>query len=177
VLSPRMAIFQRRTLRSQRLFLATIDSGRRSALGTNAPSGDVAAMSAIGSAAVMQTCPACRSITCHCANLSAPGSNVTDPRRFSITNGLPSLCSRARADKRRHPMGSRTKGSAFIVKNVIYPVEAQSISIEWLKQGEWQTTSLPTRPEYLIRAGNGHPMRPFRAVLELQAPYLAEVGV
>jgi hypothetical protein len=75
-----------------------------------------------------------------------------------------------------HPMGTRTNGSAFIVKKVIYPVEPRSISVEWLKKGKWQTASLPTRPEYLIRAGSGQPMRPFRAVLELQAPYLAEVG-
>ena len=111
------------------------------------------------------------------------GKGASDPKgirqycNYYIPTGQTVPMSIPAAIKVRHPMGSRTKGSAFIVKNVIYPVEAQSISIEWLKQGEWQTTSLPTRPEYLIRAGNGHPMRPFRAVLDLQAPYLVEVGV
>ena len=76
-----------------------------------------------------------------------------------------------------HPMGKKTKGSAFIVKNIIYPVGYEAIPIGWLKNGRWQTASLPTRPEYLIKPGKGKPMRKFRAVLQLQAPYLAEVGV
>ena len=75
-----------------------------------------------------------------------------------------------------HPMGKKTKGSAFIVKNIIYPVDTESIPVEWLKNSEWQITKLPTRPEYLIKLGNGYPMRKFRAVLELQYPYLAEIG-
>ncbi len=76
-----------------------------------------------------------------------------------------------------HPMGSKTKGSAFLVKSIIYPAFYEAIPIEWLKNGQWQTTPLPTRPEYLIKPGNGHLMRGVRAVLELAAPYLAEVGV
>ena len=74
-------------------------------------------------------------------------------------------------------MGSKTKGSAFIVEKVIYPVQYEAIPIEWLKDGQWRTGPLPTRPEYLIKVGHGEPMRKFRAVLELKAPYLAEVGV
>src|SRR3954462_5537972 len=38
--------------------------------GTSATYGDVAAMSALGSGAVMPTCPAPRSITCHSAKAS-----------------------------------------------------------------------------------------------------------
>ena len=76
-----------------------------------------------------------------------------------------------------HPMGNRTKASAFIVKNIIYPTSHDAVPIEWLKNGEWQLTPLPTRPEYLVRPGRGSPMRKFRAVLELQAPCLAEVGI
>ena len=77
-----------------------------------------------------------------------------------------------------HPMGQRTKGSAFIVKNIIYPTKKyETTTIEWFKDGQWHTTELPTRPEYLIRPGNGAPMRPNRAILELEYPYLAEVGI
>ena len=78
-----------------------------------------------------------------------------------------------------HPMGKKMEGSAFIVKKIIYPVpfDYEVTPVEWLKDGKWQTATLPTRPEYLIKIGQGHPMRKFRAVLELQAPYLAEVGI
>lgn len=76
-----------------------------------------------------------------------------------------------------HPMGEKTRGSAFIVENILYPAKFDSVPIEWLKDGKWQTTALPTRPEYLIRSGNGNPMRGVRAILELKAPYLAEVGI
>lgn len=76
-----------------------------------------------------------------------------------------------------HPMGSKTKGSAFIVENIIYPASFEPVKVEWLKNGEWQIAPLPTRPEYLIRPGNGTLMRGVRAILELRAPYLAEVGI
>lgn len=76
-----------------------------------------------------------------------------------------------------HPMGIKTKGSAFIVKKIIAPVDYKAAPIEWLKDSQWQTAALPTRPEYLIRSGRGQAMRKFRAMLELQAPYLAEVGI
>jgi len=76
-----------------------------------------------------------------------------------------------------HPLGTRTKGSAFIVKNIISPVDSEAIPIEWFKGGQWQTTQLPTRPEYLIQPGHGLPVRRYCAVLELQVPYLAEIGV
>lgn len=76
-----------------------------------------------------------------------------------------------------HPMGSKSRGSAFLVKKIFYPINCEVMPIEWLKNSRWQTTPLPTRPEYLIRSGNGKPMRPIRAILELKYPYLAEVGV
>lgn len=76
-----------------------------------------------------------------------------------------------------HPLGKKSKGSAFIVKDIIFPVTAETTPIEWLKNGRWQTASLPTRPEYLIKPGDGKIMRKYRAVLKLQRPYLAEVGV
>ncbi len=76
-----------------------------------------------------------------------------------------------------HPMGRKTKGSAFVVKNIIFPINSEVVPIEWFKDNEWQTRTLPTRPEYLIRPGVGHDMRKFRAILELKAPYLAEVGI
>ncbi len=76
-----------------------------------------------------------------------------------------------------HPLGTKTRGSAFIVKRIISPVDSETIPIEWIKGGQWQTTQLPTRPEYLIKPGHGQPMRRYCAVLELQAPYLSEIGV
>ncbi len=75
-----------------------------------------------------------------------------------------------------HPLGKKIKGSAFIVKNIIYPAYYEAMPIEWLKNGEWQTTLLPTRPEYLIKFGGGQPIKRFRAILELQSPYLAEIS-
>ncbi|MFA6042346.1 MAG: hypothetical protein WCV85_02255 [Patescibacteria group bacterium] len=76
-----------------------------------------------------------------------------------------------------HPMGRKTQGSAFIVKRVMYPVHFKTATIQWLKDGKWQSKQLPTRPEYLIKPGHGKPMRKFRAVLELRPPYLAEVRI
>jgi hypothetical protein len=76
-----------------------------------------------------------------------------------------------------HPMGNKNKGSAFIVKNIIYPTDYETTPIEWLKDGQWQNTQLPSRPEYLIKSGSGQPMRKIRAILELEPPYLAEIGV
>ncbi len=76
-----------------------------------------------------------------------------------------------------HPMGKKTRGSAFIVKNIICPAVYEATPIVWLKGSGWQTAPLPTRPEYLIKPGQGQPMRRFRAVLELKWPYLAEVGI
>lgn len=76
-----------------------------------------------------------------------------------------------------HPLGTRTRGSAFIVKDIITQVDYSPTTIGWLKEGQWQTSPLPTRPEYLIRPWAGQPMRKYRAILELQSPYLAEVGV
>jgi hypothetical protein len=51
------------------------------------------------------------------------------------------------------------------------------LTVEWfsLKKGPWRRERVPTRGEYLIRAGGVERMRPYRAVLVLQAPYLAVV--
>lgn len=77
-----------------------------------------------------------------------------------------------------HPIGKKIKVSAFIVKNILYPVDYETTLIEWLrKDGRWESALLPTKPEYLIRPGKGQAMPRFRAVLELQEPYLAEVGI
>lgn len=75
-----------------------------------------------------------------------------------------------------HPLGEKIYGSAFIVKDIVYPVDFKTAPIQWLYQSkEWRSDRLPTRSEYLIRSGKGEPMRKFRAILELQAPYLAEI--
>ena len=74
-----------------------------------------------------------------------------------------------------HPVGKRECGSAFIVKNIIYPADIEPLPVEWFRAGAWQDAPLPTRPEYLIRSGGTHLIRPVRAVLELSYPFLAEV--
>ena len=79
-----------------------------------------------------------------------------------------------------HPMREgMKKGSAFIVKNIIFPFDFgyEIRSVEWLKKdGVWQSTEkLPPRGEFLIKPGNGSLMRGCRAILELDYPYLAEV--
>jgi hypothetical protein len=78
-----------------------------------------------------------------------------------------------------HPMGGRVKTAvAFIVKNVIYPVQHEPIEIEWFYDSkDWRHDRMPTRGEYLIKPGQGESIRRFLAILELQAPYIAEVGI
>jgi hypothetical protein len=82
-----------------------------------------------------------------------------------------------------HPMGRDTKtASAFVVnKNIDSFGDADhdfgQIPIEWMKDGKWQTAPLPTRPEYLIKVGQGSILRRFRAILVLESPYLARVGI
>jgi hypothetical protein len=80
----------------------------------------------------------------------------------------------------------QTKASAFVVQRVIHPVARfDRPSVEWLsREGEWcggyqsgprWCAGLPTRGEYLIRPGGSGRIRGVSAILELKAPYLAEV--
>ncbi len=76
-------------------------------------------------------------------------------------------------------MKKGTAGSAFIVKNIKYAPAHEEIQVEWFYSGQsrWQKDRSSTRGEHLIRRdSSGKPLREFRAVLELQSPYLAEVG-
>jgi hypothetical protein len=77
-----------------------------------------------------------------------------------------------------HPFrAEKRQASAFVVQRIVSQVEAlPRPAIEWLSQGQWRQDRVPTRGEYLIRPGGTVPIRPFRAVLELQAPYLALVS-
>lgn len=79
-----------------------------------------------------------------------------------------------------HPFRPGQKeASAFVVKRVVYPVAPLELpSVEWfsLKKGPWRRDRVPTRGEYLIRAGKGERIRSFRAVLILQEPYVAVVS-
>ncbi len=71
-----------------------------------------------------------------------------------------------------------TEASAFVVHRVVYPVDSFELpTVEWfsLKGGPWRREKVPTRGEYLIRAGGGERMRRWCAVLILQDPYLAVV--
>lgn len=75
-----------------------------------------------------------------------------------------------------HPLGKKAKASAFIVKQIIDAVDFKRIPIMWFRtNGQWETSPLPTRPEYLIKPGDGGVMRPVRAILVLKYPYLSEV--
>jgi hypothetical protein len=79
-----------------------------------------------------------------------------------------------------HPFPpDKTLASAFVVKRVIYPVEAfDRPGVEWysLKKGPWRSEMVPTRGEYLIRPGGENLMRCAKVILELKPPYLAEVS-
>ena len=79
-----------------------------------------------------------------------------------------------------HPVGSKGRGSAFVVKNLgLRSGESETFpAVEWFrKDGRWiGDEALPSRGEFLIRQGSGVAIRPFRAVLELKEPYLAEIG-
>jgi hypothetical protein len=76
-----------------------------------------------------------------------------------------------------HPFrGARRQASAFIVQQVVYPLEPfVPPAVEWLTDGTWRQDRIPTRGEYLIRPGGSTPMRGIRAILELKEPYLALV--
>jgi hypothetical protein len=77
-----------------------------------------------------------------------------------------------------HPFrGRRRQASAFIVQRIAYPLEPCVLpALEWLSKGNWQTTRIPTRGEYLVRRGGSISMRSVRAILELREPYLATVS-
>jgi hypothetical protein len=71
------------------------------------------------------------------------------------------------------------EASAFVVQGVVYPVDSFELpTVEWfsLKRGPWRRETVPTRGEYLIKAGGSERMRRCRAVLILQDPYLAMVS-
>jgi hypothetical protein len=78
-----------------------------------------------------------------------------------------------------HPLGSKGQASAFVVENIIYPLDSIELCpVEWYKRADdsWKREKMPTRPEYLIRRGGDLNMRRYRAVLILKYPYLAVVG-
>ena len=77
-----------------------------------------------------------------------------------------------------NPFKRRGMALGFKVRRVI-TVEPMvpPIGIEWFSRadGTWNQGSLPTRGEFLLRRGGSHRIRPIRAVLELEAPYLVEL--
>jgi hypothetical protein len=77
-----------------------------------------------------------------------------------------------------HPFrGTRRLASAFVVSDIIHPVSGfVPPAVEWFSNGAWQRGRVPPRGEYLVRPGGEVPMRPVRAILVLQAPYLALVS-
>lgn len=78
-----------------------------------------------------------------------------------------------------HPFGDRSLAAAFRVSRVLHPVpnQLQANQIEWLrvKDGIWRTDRVPTRGEYLIRPGDGAPLRRAYAILELAEPYVVQI--
>ena len=77
-----------------------------------------------------------------------------------------------------HPFGEKTSASAFRVSRILSPSDV-SITTEfhWLRVKDriWCDERIPTRGEYLLRPGRGAPLRPIRAVLELQEPFVVEI--
>ena len=72
------------------------------------------------------------------------------------------------------------QGSAFKVKDIIIPnANNEQYNVEWLlKDGTtWRSDKIPTRGEFLIKFGQGAPMRPFSVILELEYPYLVEIKI
>ncbi len=68
--------------------------------------------------------------------------------------------------------------TAFVVRRVHdASVDFDRPEIEWLRKGKWCADRLPTRPEILIRRGGAIAMPNVGAILELQPPYLAVVGL
>ena len=81
-----------------------------------------------------------------------------------------------------HPFRpNRTEVSAFVVNNIFHPIERFPVPpLEWISENRnpsWSATSFSTRGETMIRPGGSIPMRRVRAILELEAPYLALVRV
>lgn len=73
--------------------------------------------------------------------------------------------------------GSKRRASAFVIERIVYPVEQFLLPhVEWFSEGRWREDRVPTRGEYLIRRGGKVSMRPVRAILELQKPFLAVVS-
>ena len=82
-----------------------------------------------------------------------------------------------------HPFhGHQTEATAFIVEEIRTPEGAcDQPAVEWLRlddmrNEQWNSTPLWTRPEYLIRPGGEAKMRSYRAILVLKKPYLAVVS-
>lgn len=71
------------------------------------------------------------------------------------------------------------RGTAFIVKNIIISNSVyDKMPVKWITKNEvWRTDRIPTRGVYLIQAGSGEHIRNYRAILELQHPYIAEIHV
>ena len=75
-----------------------------------------------------------------------------------------------------HHLGERSRGTAFVIQDIIYPVDYKLETVQWLYQKqEWRNDKIPTRSEYLIKAGKGELMRKYRAILVLKPPYLAQI--
>jgi hypothetical protein len=96
--------------------------------------------------------------------------------------GEPASAWRQMPEKIRVPHPFRdgsNEASAFVVERVeAAPDPFELPKIEWLcfKGGpHWRRDRVPTRGEYLIKAGGGERMRRCRAVLILKDPYLALV--
>ncbi len=76
-----------------------------------------------------------------------------------------------------HPFGDKTCASAFCVSRILSPSEVDIPSnFRWLRMtGNWSDEPIPTRGEYLLKPGEGVPLRPIHAILKLQEPYVVEI--
>ncbi len=77
-----------------------------------------------------------------------------------------------------HPLGSRDKATAFVVKSIIQPGQIHEqplFTVQWFSKGTWRDDPLPTRGEFLISPSGQAKLRRVYAVLELKHPYIVSI--
>jgi hypothetical protein len=120
----------------------------------------------------------------HVFVLCSRSKNAVDPKgkprlakEFRVTEGSNWLAIPS-AIKIPHPFGDRITASAFKVSKVLQESDIKlPDKYKWLCVGDnaWRDDNIPTRGEYLLRPGNGVPLRPICAILELRDPFVVEI--
>ena len=78
-----------------------------------------------------------------------------------------------------HPLGSKEEATGFKVARVIYPIDHEKYNnnYEWfcIRDSQWKTDQVPTRPEYLVQPRGLKKLRKIHAILELDSPYIVHL--